>query len=255
MIDLKELRIDRDSPIPIYYQIEKFLRDCIKDGRLSVNNKIPTEKEFMDELNISRVTIRQATNNLINDNLLEVKSGKGTFVRKKHFFEPITFKVTSFTEEAIKQGYNPSQKILKLSKVIPEKKIISILNLESDSYVFFLKRIRFLDGTPSTIDINYISSVKVQYLSLKDFSLDGQNQSLYRILNKKHNIILNKSIDYLDAISADKDHAKMLDIEPGSPILRRENIVIDKEKFPIIYSLIYTNKTISTVKTSIFFNR
>lgn len=75
--------IDKSSPLPIYYQIEEQLKKQIENGELKPNDSLPSEREFAERFEISRMTVRQAINNLVNDGYLYRQKGRGTFVSEK----------------------------------------------------------------------------------------------------------------------------------------------------------------------------
>lgn len=62
--------INKTSPIPIYYQLESHLKEQIKAGLLLPGDTIPSEREFAEKYEISRMTVRQAINSLVNEGLL-----------------------------------------------------------------------------------------------------------------------------------------------------------------------------------------
>ncbi|MFC1565438.1 GntR family transcriptional regulator [Candidatus Neomarinimicrobiota bacterium] len=75
--------IDRDSPIPNYFQLQNWLREQIEQGVFKPGDRIPTEEEFSEISGLARATIRQATQNLVNMGLLVRKRRLGTFVLEK----------------------------------------------------------------------------------------------------------------------------------------------------------------------------
>ncbi|HUX87594.1 MAG TPA: GntR family transcriptional regulator [Chloroflexota bacterium] len=75
--------INRDVPIPYYYQLEGFLRQQIESGQWQAGEQVPSEKQLCEYYTVSRTTVRQAVTNLVNEGLLYHVKGKGTFVRKR----------------------------------------------------------------------------------------------------------------------------------------------------------------------------
>ncbi len=73
--------IDRRSPIPLYYQLAKSLESEILSGKYQANDKFPTDMELAERFDVSRITVRQALNELIAKDLLVRERGRGTFVR------------------------------------------------------------------------------------------------------------------------------------------------------------------------------
>jgi GntR family transcriptional regulator len=75
--------INREVPIPYYYQLEGLLRQQIMHGRWQAGQRVPSEKQLCEFYAVSRTTVRQAVNNLVDEGLLYHVKGKGTFVRKR----------------------------------------------------------------------------------------------------------------------------------------------------------------------------
>lgn len=75
--------IDRNSPIPNYFQLQNWLREQIEQGVFKPGDRIPTEAEFSEIAGLARATIRQAIQNLVNMGLLVRKRRLGTFVLEK----------------------------------------------------------------------------------------------------------------------------------------------------------------------------
>jgi DNA-binding GntR family transcriptional regulator len=75
--------INRDVPIPYYYQLEGLLRQQILHGRWQPDEQVPSEKQLCERYAVSRTTVRQAITHLVGEGLLYHAKGKGTFVRKR----------------------------------------------------------------------------------------------------------------------------------------------------------------------------
>ncbi|HVC33154.1 MAG TPA: GntR family transcriptional regulator [Chloroflexota bacterium] len=75
--------INREVPIPYYYQLEGLLRQHILQGSWVAGQRVPSEKQLCEFYAVSRTTVRQAVSNLVGDGLLYHVKGKGTFVRKR----------------------------------------------------------------------------------------------------------------------------------------------------------------------------
>lgn len=74
--------VDRDSPVPIYRQIETTLRRLILDGTLQSSRKLPSTRELASELGVSRITVKSVYEQLVAEGYLDAKTGSGTFVTK-----------------------------------------------------------------------------------------------------------------------------------------------------------------------------
>ena len=72
--------INRNNPKPLYLQLEEIIRGNIEKGLWLTDTKIPSEAELMEEYDLSRITVRNACNQLVKEGVLYRVAGKGTFV-------------------------------------------------------------------------------------------------------------------------------------------------------------------------------
>ena len=81
--------IQASSPTPLYEQIKAILRSRVLDGTYKPHEQLPSESEMMTAFNVSRITVRQALNDLQNEGLVFRIHGKGTFVSKPKAFQDL----------------------------------------------------------------------------------------------------------------------------------------------------------------------
>ena len=72
--------IDRDSPVALYRQIERFLREQIQTGALAPETRLPATRELAAGLGVSRITVTNAYAELEAEGLVYSRQGSGTFV-------------------------------------------------------------------------------------------------------------------------------------------------------------------------------
>jgi DNA-binding LacI/PurR family transcriptional regulator len=98
--------IDKNSPIPQYFQLQTWLIEQLEEGRYHAGDKIPTEHELVQKTGLARATVRQAIGNLVNLGYLTRKRRHGTFVRdRKSFGENRT--IVGILIPDIRTGYAP----------------------------------------------------------------------------------------------------------------------------------------------------
>lgn len=66
---------------PLYIQIQNYFKDLIRSKQLVENDKIPTEKELLDQFNVSRITVANALAELARDCWIYRIPGRGSFVK------------------------------------------------------------------------------------------------------------------------------------------------------------------------------
>jgi len=76
--------IDRNSPVPLYYQLKMLIKRKIEEGTLAVGARIPTERDLCRQYDISRAPVRQALAELVQEGYIYRQSGRGTFVKERH---------------------------------------------------------------------------------------------------------------------------------------------------------------------------
>ena len=122
-----DFKLDQNSPIPLYVQIEKHLRELIvKDEYKKGDKLLPNEVAMCKKIGVSRNTIRQAINELVRDGLLERKKGIGTKVVNKKISTRLDNWI-SFTNEMRNQGINVVDYLVRISLVNAEEEVYSAL--------------------------------------------------------------------------------------------------------------------------------
>ena len=76
--------LNRSSQVPLYIQLADTLREQIKEGKIKVGDKLPSESEMISYYRLGRLTVRDALSVLVNEGLIEKKHGKGTFCKTNH---------------------------------------------------------------------------------------------------------------------------------------------------------------------------
>jgi len=147
--------IDQHSKIPLYYQLKEELKKRILKGEFKEGDLIPSEREFSEQYNISSTTIRRALNDLVHENLLDRKAGKGTFVRSPKVKRDLR-KVLGFTQNMREMGLVPSTRVLD-KKVVPANAFArERLGLKKGDKVVRLNRLRVANEIPMMLETRYI---------------------------------------------------------------------------------------------------
>ena len=113
--------IDKQSRLPLYFQLEELIKKAISTGELKPGDMIPTEWEIIDYFKLSRTTVRQALSDLVNENLLYRKKGIGTFVSKPKIDLQYMGNMVSYNEQITSMGLTPSTKVLKFEVITADE--------------------------------------------------------------------------------------------------------------------------------------
>lgn len=227
-------KVDRTSPIPLYSQVESYFRLRIVEGKIAVGDKLPPEIELAEAFGVSRMTLRQALNNLVLDGLLVRQQGKGTFVTEppQKLTAPLYFPV-SFTEQISRLGYAASSRILETS-IIEQPPIIvkRYLELSEGEAVVYIRRLRMANQIPISIDTSFLPFK----LCPEILDADLAGGSLFAALNRLYGLEPVKGENWLEPIIATPDIAQLLDVQQSTPLLLMYGVSRLSDNTPIEYS-------------------
>ncbi|WP_318153050.1 GntR family transcriptional regulator [Metabacillus arenae] len=205
--------IDKNSPIPIYHQIEEQIKAKIENGFLLPDDAIPSEREYAEKFGVSRMTVRQALNNLVNDGFLVRQKGRGTFVSKKKVEQKLQG-LTSFTEDMQERGMKPSNKLVHFEIIPAIESVASQLDVPVHTPVYEVKRVRLADDIPMALETTYLPANLIKGLTDEII-----NRSLYQYIEGHLKLEIDQATQQLEASTARESESKLLEVEKGAPIL------------------------------------
>lgn len=210
--------------IPQYCYIRENLRTLIKQGNLKPGDPILSEKELCKQFGVSRMTVRQALSNLVEEKLLYRKQGKGTFVKELKI-EPDISRLTSFTEDMLSRGIVPSSKTIYQKLGSLPLDAARRWKLPKDERVNITKRLRFADGEPVGINISHVLFCLCPGLIEENL----EENSIKSILSSKYGLIFSVAEQTIEISCARKDDAKLLNILPKDPVFLVERVTYLKD--------------------------
>lgn len=219
--------LDTTSIIPLYKQLKDLILNDIKEGRLKPNQKIPTESEFSEMFQISRMTVRKALAELVDEEVLAKKQGKGTFVQEEKMIEDLS-SPNSFTNLCRRNGKEPGGKTLKVILQESRERDRRSLKLKENEQVICVERLRTADNVPVMLENLYFPG------HLKNILTEDLNDaSLYQILREKHGLYSGNSVMEISICEATAEEASILETKAGKPCLLMEEIVYDQYDNPL----------------------
>lgn len=207
-----------------------YLRELIEQEKYKEGNMLPNEIELSEELKMSRNTLRQAINTLVNEGLLIRKRGIGTRVAEKNIVSEAT-NWLSFSQEMKILGLEIENFELHISKQQPSKEAREFFSISENTKVLRIERLRGKIQFPFV----YFTSEFNPQIPLK--GNENFNRPLYEILRNDYDIIVKTSKEEISAAPANNFIASKLEIETGAPILIRKRLVSDKNGMPIEYNI------------------
>lgn len=136
-----------EERVPKYFALKKELIQKIEEEEFGPECPIPSERELMEQYQVSRITVRRAIDELVTGGYLYKVQGKGTYVKSDDYSQNL-FAITSCTDDVIRLGRNPSKKVT-VSEIVPaDAKRARLLNTAVGDELFRLERITMADGEP-----------------------------------------------------------------------------------------------------------
>lgn len=217
---------------PLYKNVHKDLLNKINNGFYKQGETIPTELELAELYQVSRPTIRQAVQLLVNDGYLEKRKKRGTIVCTPKIQQEFTQVIESFDDEMKRKGLIPKTKVISFRIEKANEEVCSALQLEENEEVYKLTRLRFTQNQPNVLVLTYIPCHYFPNL----LDIDFTSNRLYNIFHKE-GLPIESIKRKLDTIAADDTVADLLDINPKDPIFYFHSIGYTKNRVPIEYSI------------------
>src|ERR1700751_1648424 len=134
------VKIDPQSPVPLYAQLESMLAAEIADGTLPPGSRLPNEEGLVKRYAVSRTTVRQTIQNLIRRGLIEIRRGTGTFVLQPKITQELT-KLSGFVEDMQSLGRKASARLLDKQTVPASESVARQLAVSLGTPVVRIQRV------------------------------------------------------------------------------------------------------------------
>ena len=211
---LDSIHLDKNIPIPLYYQLKKQILSLIENAEITEGELLPPENELCKMLNVSRPTIRQAFIELVNEGYLNRYKGKGTFVSTPQVNDRFFSKLETFHDEMVEKGYKPNTKVIKLEKIRGPHEANERLSLHLNAPLIYLSRVRSVDDIPLVYVETFLAYDEYEDLMQVDFT----ENSLYDSLEKLYNRRVNRVKREIVATNAHHREANLLQITKNKAI-------------------------------------
>lgn len=224
--------MDSNNKIPRHLFIQQDLLKKIQSGVYAEGQLIPKESELTAIYQVSRPTVRQAIQFLVNDGYLERRKRRGTIVKQQKINQEFTHIIESYDSEMNRKGLHPTTKVLtfKLDKATND--IANHLGINEFDAIYKLVRLRYAENKPIVLVTTYLPVKLLPNFLDNDF----KQEKLYSVLEKMSFPIL-QIRRKLDVLKADETTSDLLDIEEGDPIFYFHSIGYSYDRTPVEYSI------------------
>jgi len=229
--------LDRDLPLPLYHQLQGVLKAEIESGKWRPDEQLPNEAKLAEHYGVSKITVRQALQELAELGYIRREHGRGTFIARLKFDEGPR-ELTSFTEEMRRHDLVANSRILGQHVTDADVRVASALRLPARSRVFVLKRVRLADGEPISVQTAHIPAAFVPGIRMEE------GASLYEVLQSQYHLYAARARETYSASAAAAPVAALLGISAGSPVFAVERVTLlpNENPFEFVQSIIRGDK-------------
>ena len=229
----------------LYEIIRDDLLERIKESTYKIDEMIPKETDLALEYGVSRPTVRQAIQSLVDEGYLDRVKGKGTFVKNNKITQDFTNIIKSFDDDMKAKGIRPKTKLISSDLVECPERVANALHLKSKSKVIKICRLRYADSIPAVLVNTYLP-----YDGLEDLmGIDYSSVSLYTCLDQL-GYKINKVSRILEIKISDELSASLLNIACGDPLFFFKTIGYHND-LPLEYSEARYNGNVNSFKFDI----
>ncbi|MBR7677326.1 GntR family transcriptional regulator [Streptomyces daliensis] len=217
--------MDRSSPVPLYFQLSQQLETAIERGKLAPGSLLGNEIELAGRLGLSRPTVRQAIQALVDKGLLVRRRGIGTQVVHSQVKRPL--ELSSLYDDLEAAGQRPATRVLRYDTVEATAEVGAALGVAEGAEVRLVERLRLTHGEPMAYMRNHLP---LELLGAEGTALESTG--LYRML-RGQGITLHSARQSVGARAAAADEGELLGEPEGAPLLTMERTTYDDTGRPV----------------------
>jgi DNA-binding GntR family transcriptional regulator len=219
----------------LYSSIENELRQKILSGEYGPGEKLPTEAELCEQYGVSRITVRRAIKNLVDDDMLRRYRGKGTFVRPKTHELDANLQNNLGFSGLSSLGGKANRHIIESRRMPASASVAMRLGIPQGNEVQYVKRLGIVDDVPLTLDNIYVSTELLPHF-IDDLK---EGYSLYKLFEEDYKLELDYADLSFSASIATQEEAELLECFTGAPLL-----VFDKVCYNTAGKVVHYSKTL-----------
>jgi GntR family transcriptional regulator len=184
--------------------------------RLGVGEAIPSERQLSVDLQVSRLTVRAALDELVREGFLVRRRGSGTYVREPKIAQELT--MTSFSEEMRRRGMRPGSRTISLTTTMAGAYLGRCLHVSPSERVVVAKRLRLADGETMAIETLHVPEAVVPGLTAADLD----EHSFYELLESRYGTTIVGGIQTIEPTVTNEEESEALGVPLHSPAFQFE---------------------------------
>jgi len=224
--------IVRGAGTTVHGQIEDWLAELISVGRLAPGDRMPTEHDLAEWLDVSRMTLRHALANLARRGLVTRTVGRkgGTFVAESKLEQDLTT-LAGFSEQLRRHGMVAGARVLSATERPAGPVAAAALELAEGAPLYEVRRVRLGDGRPIALEHSLFPAAA--FPGMLQCRLDG---SLYELLEAKYGRRPCRARERLEPVTAGVREAEALEVKEGAALMLVERTAYSYEGMPVEFA-------------------
>jgi GntR family transcriptional regulator len=190
---------------------------------LGVGDAIPSERQLGVDLSVSRLTVRDALDELVREGYLVRRRGAGTFVAEPKVAKGID--ISSFSDDMRARGLTPASRTIDLRTIPAGARLGRILHVSPSEPVVAVKRLRLADGEPMAIELLHVRSSLVPGLTAADL----EDNSIYDLLASRWDVAIVGGTQTVEPTVTNDEESDVLGVPLHSPALLFERVTRSPE--------------------------
>jgi DNA-binding GntR family transcriptional regulator len=236
-----------DLSKPLYSQIQEYIAEMILSGKLPPDSKIQSEREFSEDLGVSRMTVRRAITELVNEGLLERRHGSGTYVAKPK----VTYEspeMVNYIQAMQQRNIATASQLLEFGEIVASRRLAEALAIEIGSPLYRVSVLRLANRVPVILEHGFFPCAR--WPELEEWDLE--KTSTYDLLIGNYHIKPNRISQAVEAVVAVDTVAQQLRVEEGFPLLMISRVIYGGEiSQPAVFSQDFLRSDYARIHTDI----
>jgi GntR family transcriptional regulator len=209
---------------PIYVRIQEYIAELILSGKMVPDSKIPSERDFSEDLGVSRMTVRKAITELVSEGLLERRHGSGTYVARPRMTYASS-ELVSYTKAMKNHNLATASQLLEFGEVAASRRLAEQLELEIGQPIYRVVILRFANRVPVVLERGFFPCSRCPDLE----EWDLEKTSIVDLLVQVYGAIPVRISQTVEAVSANETIARQLRVEGGTPLLMVTRVLFSAE--------------------------
>ena len=202
-----------------YEMVVNILEKEMIEGKYNASRKLPTEEELMKKLNVSKNTIRKAIDILVSKGYIYRVQGSGIFLREFSKLGCADMRdMNGLTKQYSSEKLD--SKVLEFALIEADEEIASSMKCNVSTKVYYVKRVRYLNGEPLEIEESYFNKDIIPYLNEEICS-----GSIFNYIRNDLKLKIGFADRIINCEKLDEKEAELLNLNKDDPTLVLNNVI------------------------------